>query len=170
MADKVIWIRELSVPHRRLAGPLLGRAGCHLGRSGPLLPFWFSSSPGYTDLSRKPPAERERSQGPGAASVRPRPPAGLTPQTSVSPPLASRGHQLLSPPPHPSPVASNTPGFSDPPPFDPYLSQFPEKLLGFRSRPRLFRLPCFDPSTCSLGLAAQRPPVSLAAWIARFGR
>lgn len=58
--------------------------------------------------------------------------------------------------------------------LDPRLGQFPEKPLGFRSRPRPSGLPCFDPTACSPRLAAQRPTpsprASLAAWSARLAQ
>lgn len=76
-----------------------------------------------------------------------------------------RGPQspLPSPPPHPSPVALGAVVLKSCP-LDSNLSQFPEKPLGFRSRPRLSCLSYSD-LYCSPGAGSQATTRAfLAAW------
>lgn len=105
-------------------------------------------------------AEKGHGQNPCAAPVPQRLlPISLvrfTPHSRQALPLASRGHPLPSPPPHPSLVAWGTAGFLRSSLLNPCLSRFPEKPLAFRSRPRPL-----DPTACSLGLVAERPPAPL---------
>lgn len=60
--------------------------------------------------------------------------------------------------PHPWPRA---PRASQIHPLDPHLSQFPEKPLGFRSRPRQSGLHCSHPTAGSPRLAVEQPPACL---------